>query len=223
MIKTKTPRAVKTRAIQTKAASSPALIQSDKPRLLAAPGFTVKGMPAGVSLILYNRQTTDNTGGVITNTPCGLFMKKAMIDRPDDAVDGLRPLVLVELPRGAQSDFIDHNELMATYERRLPKRQRRILLQWTIYAVDPAASLWDEVTRARGFAMLIASEFGLASVLIQHVPANAGLAEAAHIHILILPRVLTPRGFTAIADRLIADESGQILAGMWTRFVASWS
>ncbi len=209
MTKTRTPR------YRTKPATPP------KP--LAAPGFTIKAMPAGVSLISYNRQTTDSAGGVITNTPCGLFNRKTMTDLPDDGVDGLRPLVLVELPRGAPSDFVDFNELMATYQRRLPKRQRRILLQWTIYATDPALTLWDEILRARAFTALIAAELGVASLLVQHVPANAGLAQTAHIHILILPRVLTRHGFGAIAEQLITDKAGEILAGMWTRFTATWS
>ena len=224
MIKTSTPRYTKQRATATKAAVSSTSRQPVlPPKVLAAPGFTIKGMPAGVSLITYNRQTTDSGGGVITNTPLGLFDKKAMRDLPDSAVDGLRPLVLVELPRGGPSDFVDHLELLATYQRRLPKLQRRIMLQWTIYAADPLLTLWDEVVRARAFATLIASELGVPSVLIQHVPANAGFVEAAHIHILILPRMLSRDGFGATADRLIADETGQILSALWTQFLASWS
>lgn len=224
MTKTSTPRYRTKRAIPPKAVDSPAARQPvPPPRLLAAPGFTIKGMPPGVSLIAYNGRTTDSEGGVIINTPLGLFKKKAMADLPDEAVDGLRPLVLVELPRGAPSDFVDHVRLLATYQDRLPKHQRRIMLQWTIYAVDPLLTLWDEIHRARAFAMLIASELKLPSVLIQHVPENAGLSQASHIHILILPKVLIRDRFGATADRLIDDERGEILAEMWTRFLASWS
>jgi len=121
----------------------------------------------------------------------------------------------VVLPDSAPEMYVDVRLLVEAAEREMRADQYDLLVAVKV-TFPKTAVLHTSWEQSRLFGRHIAVRFGVAVVVIQHVPALSGCKNPAlpHVHVLILPRLLEATGFTSFCEVTTAAGHSQ-LAAMW--------
>lgn len=99
----------------------------------------------------------------------------------------------------------------------LPHKQSLLVYLTLRFPEDASLQRGWEVGRAFAFRNL-ALKRGLATVIVQHAPHRMGSPNVPHLHLMILPRVLSGFGFGVFDDSITNDAGLQQLYDEWVRF-----
>lgn len=124
--------------------------------------------------------------------------------------------VEVILPARADDMLSDPDLLLRQVDACAPSNEAGLLTYLTL----PLASVerlhvgWE---RARSFAVRLACERDLASIVILHSPGSIGSAFPLHSHLCVIPRIHMGHGIrhAPLDSELLRDEGQGILSDMW--------
>ncbi len=135
-------------------------------------------------------------------------------DRADWAPNAEK--VEVILPSRADDMLSDPDLLLREVDSCSPPNEAGLLTYLTLPLSD-AERLHRGWEKARSFAVTLASERDLASVVILHSPGSIGAAFPLHAHLLIVPRALNGLGLrhAAFDSELLRDEGQGVLSDLW--------
>lgn len=121
----------------------------------------------------------------------------------------------VVLPDSAPEMYVDVRLLVEAAEREMREDQYDLLVAVKV-TFPKAAVMHQSWEQARLFARHIAIRFGVAVIVVQHVPALSGSKNPAlhHAHVMILPRQLEAIGSTSFCEVTTAG-GHSALAAMW--------
>jgi len=129
----------------------------------------------------------------------------------------------VVLPEGTDDGLADPEALLNGMDHYAVQHEKALLVYLTLPLRD-GERLHTGWERCRDFARLIARERGLASVVILHAPGRVGAPNAAHCHLLIVPRTCRQGLKYGVYDDDMTRDQGQALVEtMWNRHLANGS
>lgn len=126
--------------------------------------------------------------------------------------------VEVILPARADDMLSDPDLLLRNVDACVPPNEAGLLTYLTLPLSD-AERLHVAWEKARSFAVMLASERDLASIVILHSPGSVGAAFPMHAHLLIVPRALNGLGLrhAPFDSELLRDEGQGILSALWDK------
>lgn len=126
--------------------------------------------------------------------------------------------VEVILPARADDMLCDPDLLLRNVDACAPPNEAGLLTYLTLPLSD-ADRLHAGWEKARSFAVTLASERDIASIVILHSPGSIGAAFPLHAHLLIIPRALNGFGLRhAPFDSELLQDAGQgILSNLWDK------
>ncbi|MCH2486749.1 MAG: hypothetical protein MK010_03265 [Erythrobacter sp.] len=124
--------------------------------------------------------------------------------------------VEVVLPARADDMLSDPDLLLRQVDACAPPNESGLLTYLTLPLSD-AERLHVGWERARSFAVRLACERDVASIVILHAPSSIGSAFPLHSHVLVIPRVHLGHGirYAPLDIELLRDEGQGILSDIW--------
>lgn len=128
----------------------------------------------------------------------------------------------IVLPPGATDADRDIRALALRFDAAaLPHKQSLLVYLTLRFPEDASLQRGWELGRAFAFRNL-AVKRGLATVIVQHAPHRMGSPNPPHLHLMILPRILSGLGFGVFDDSITNDAGLEQLYGEWVRFSRRW-
>ncbi|MBO9510882.1 hypothetical protein [Erythrobacter sp. A6_0] len=201
---------------RAKKASSPSKTDEKDPLswLFVNPEKSSNGLVFGVLRKTFRGRT--NTAHEFGFRKCHPGASSVNADRTHWAPNAEK--VEVILPSQADDMLSDPDLLLHQVDKCAPLNEPGLLTYLTLPLSD-ADRLHVGWEKARSFAVTLASERDLASIVILHSPGSIGAAFPLHAHLLVVPRVLNGLGLrhAPFDCELLRDEGQGILSELWDK------
>jgi hypothetical protein len=159
-----------------------------------------------------------------TNTALSFIRQKLHPVAPPDGAEW-RPTAEdhdIVLPPGASDADRDISALARRFDTAALAHKQSLLVYLTLrFPEDASLQRGWELGRAFAFRNL-ALKRGLATVIVQHAPHRMGSPNPPHLHLMILPRILSGLGFGVFDDSITNDAGLEQLYREWVRFSRRW-